>query len=47
LMRVIPYIFLALGFIALKNNELLELSIYLPSLLIGIVTGSIMARDIF
>ena len=38
--RLVPYLFLILGFIALKNNELLLLSIYLPSLLIGIVVGA-------
>lgn len=43
--RIIPYIFLILGFIALKNNNLLDISIYLPSLLIGIVIGSIISKD--
>ena len=38
--RLLPYLFLVLGLIALKNNELLDLSIYLPSLLVGIVVGS-------
>jgi len=39
--RLVPYLFLILGFIALKNNELLNIAIYLPSLLVGIVIGSI------
>ncbi len=39
LFRLVPYLFLVLGFIALKNNELLEITIYLPSLLVGIVVG--------
>ena len=41
LFRVVPYILLVLGFIALKNNTLLDIAIYLPSLFIGIVIGSI------
>ena len=41
LFRLVPYIFLVLGFIALKNNELLDITIYLPSLLVGIVVGSV------
>ncbi len=44
--RLVPYIFLILGFIALKNNDVLDLSLYLPSLLIGIVVGSIVSKDI-
>lgn len=42
--RLVPYIFLILGFIALKNNEILELKFYLPALLVGIVTASIMSK---
>jgi hypothetical protein len=45
--RLVPYVFLILGFIALKNNELLDISIYLPSLLVGIVVGSVLGREIF
>ena len=45
--RLVPYVFLVLGFIALKNNELLDISIYLPSLLVGIVVGSVLGREIF
>ena len=45
--RLVPYIFLILGFIALKNNELLNIAIYLPSLLVGIVVGSVSSKDFF
>ncbi|MBL1244652.1 MAG: hypothetical protein COA39_009750 [Sulfurimonas sp.] len=44
--RIVPYIFLVLGFIVLKNNNILELSVYLPSLLIGIVAGSLVSKEI-
>lgn len=46
LFRLIPYMFLILGFIALKNNELLDIAIYLPSLLVGIVIGYISSKSI-
>jgi hypothetical protein len=46
LFRLIPYIFLILGFIALKNNDLLDIMIYLPSLMIGIIIGSISSKSI-
>lgn len=39
LYRLVPYLFLILGFIALKNNSLLDIKIYLPSLLVGIIAG--------
>lgn len=45
--RLVPYVFLVLGFIALKNNDILEISIYLPSLLVGIVLGYISSKGIF
>lgn len=45
LFRVVPYIFLVLGFIALENNKLLDIAIYLPSLLVGIIVGSISASS--
>ena len=45
--RLVPYVFLVLGFIALKNNELLDIAVYLPSLLVGIVVGSISSKDLF
>ncbi|MDF1877926.1 hypothetical protein JHD47_08875 [Sulfurimonas sp. SAG-AH-194-L11] len=44
--RIVPYIFLVLGFIALQNNHLLDLSAYLPSLLIGIVIGTLVSKEI-
>ena len=44
--RLVPYVFLILGFIALKNNEVLDLVYYLPSLAVGIVTGSLVAKEI-
>lgn len=44
--RLVPYVFLVLGFIALKNNELLDIAIYLPSLLGGIIVGSISSKEI-
>jgi len=47
LFRLIPYVFLILGFIALKNNELLDIAIYLPSLLVGIVVGSVSGKRLF
>lgn len=46
LFRLIPYLFLILGFIALRNNELLDLSLYLPSLLLGIIVGYIVSKDL-
>lgn len=39
--RLVPYLFLIIAFIALKNNELLNIGVYLPSLLFGIVVGYI------
>lgn len=46
LFRLVPYLFLILGFIALKNNELLDIKIYLSSLFIGIVAGYFISRDL-
>jgi len=45
--RLVPYVFLVLGFIALKNNELLDIAIYLPSLLVGIIVGSVSSKRLF
>jgi len=45
LFRLVPYLFLVLGFIALKNNELLDIAIYLPSLLVGIIVGSSASKE--
>lgn len=39
LYRIGGYLFLVLAFIALNNNQLLQLAYYLPALLIGIVVG--------
>ena len=47
LFRLIPYLFLILGFIALKNNDILDLWIYLPSLFVGILSGSFIAKELF
>jgi hypothetical protein len=47
LFRLVPYIFLFLGFIALNNNQLLDIAVYLPSLLVGIVVGYLSAKEIF
>jgi len=46
LFRIVPYIFLILGFIALKNNNVLDLSFYLPSLLVGIITATLASKEI-
>jgi hypothetical protein len=47
LFRLIPYLFLILGFIALKNNNILDLWYYLPSLFIGIIAGSLISKEVF
>jgi hypothetical protein len=44
LFRLLPYLFLVLGFIALKNHEVLDIAIYLPSILVGIIIGSITSK---
>ncbi len=44
--RLVPYLFLVLGFIALKNNELLSLWYYLPALTVGIVIGSVISKEV-
>jgi hypothetical protein len=44
LFRLVPYLLLILGFVALKNNDVLELKFYLPALLVGIVTASILTK---
>ena len=46
LFRIVPYVFLVLGFIALKNNEFLEISVYLPSILLGIIVASISSKSL-
>ena len=47
LFRLAPYLFLVLGFIALKNNNILDISVYLPALLVGIILGSVSSKDLF
>lgn len=47
LFRLLPYLFLVLGFIALKNNALLDIAVYLPSLFVGIVVGYLSSKEIF
>ncbi len=46
LFRLVPYVLLVLGFIALQNNHILDLRFYLPSLLIGIIVGSFLAKKL-
>ena len=45
LFRIVPYIILVLGFIALKNNEILDIAYYLPSLAFGIVIASLVSKE--
>ena len=45
--RVVPYLFLVLGFIGLKNNALLSLPPFLIGLGVGIVVGLYMGRGLF
>ena len=45
LFRLGAYLFLVLGFIALNNNHLLDISVYLPSLLVGIIVGSVSSKE--
>lgn len=45
--RLIPYVFLVLGFIALRNNDILDIPSYLGALLVGIIIGYISAKKIF
>lgn len=45
--RVVPYLFLVLGFIGLKNNDLLSLVPFLIGLGCGIVVGLFMGKALF
>ena len=45
--RIVPYLFLVLGFIGLKNNGLLSLMPYLIGLGFGILAGLHMGRALF
>ncbi len=47
LFRVVPYLFLVLGFIGLKNNGYLELTPFLIGLGVGIVVGLFMGKGLF
>ncbi len=47
LLRLVPYGVLVLGFIALKNNGVLDLRFYLPGLAVGIFTGYLVGKGIF
>jgi hypothetical protein len=44
--RLVPYVILVLGFIALKNNELLNIGVYLGALLPGMIVGYFSAKEI-
>ena len=44
--RLVPYVFLVLGFIALKNNNVLDVPVYLGSLLPGMIIGYLSAKEI-
>ncbi len=46
LFRLIPYVFLVLGFIALKNHGVLDIAVYLLSLLVGIFVAYLSAKEI-
>lgn len=45
--RLIPYAFLVLGFIALENNQALNLLPYLVGLAAGIPVGYLIAKELF
>lgn len=45
--RLVPYGILVLGFVALKNNEMLLLAYYLPGLALGIVAGYLAGKKMF
>ena len=47
LFRIVPYIFLILGFIGLKNNQLLELVPYLSGLGVGVIAGFFLGKEFF
>ncbi len=45
LYRIVAYLFLVFGFIALKNNNVLDVKIYLAALLPGIVAGYLVLKE--
>ncbi len=47
LFRILPYLFLGLGFIGLRNNELLSLTPYLIGIGAGIISAFLMGKSFF
>ncbi len=47
LYRLVPYLFLVVGFIGLKNNDLLSLWPYLTGLGFGVIGGFFIGRTVF
>lgn len=47
LFRIVPYLFLMLGFIALQNNHILQLLPYLFFLSLGLAVGFFVGRELF
>lgn len=47
LFRIIPYLILMFGFIALQNNHILELLPYLVFLSLGLAVGYFVGRELF
>ena len=45
LYRIAAYLFLVLGFIALKNNQILNVGVYLSALMPGIVAGYLFLKE--
>lgn len=45
--RIVPYLVLILGFIGLKNNQLLELVPYLSGLGVGVIAGFFIGKALF
>ncbi len=45
LYRLGAYLFLIVGFIALKNNGVLDIKVYLPSLAVGIVVATLFLKE--
>jgi hypothetical protein len=47
LFRIVPYLFLVVGFIGLQNNHLLQLLPYLLFLSLGLAVGYFVGKEIF
>ena len=45
--RLLPYLLLVFGFIALNNNGVLSLWFYLPALGVGVVVGGFVSKALF